>query len=106
MHTTTGNRLWVRDHFMDHPKYTQKSLDSCVRDKAKVFCKLCLSYRINQCSLEDQEKVKNGTRQEVRTEEMIVLEGAFLWLCSHCVNPDTFLQYLLLLRVTLVESGW
>ena len=84
MHTSAGsNRLWVREHFLDHPKYPKKSPESCVGDKAKVFCKVCLSDRINQACLEDQEGVKNGTRQEVRTEEMIIMERAFLFLCSH-----------------------
>ena len=52
-------------------------------DSTDYFEQYMLHYVINQACLEDQEGVKNGTRQEVRTEEMIIMERAFLFLCSH-----------------------
>ena len=78
-----ANRLWVREYFKDHPKLAQKSAEAFsgtggTRDKAKLFCKLCLDHRINQQRLEDEKMVENGTRQEARTREMIELDCMLL----------------------------
>jgi hypothetical protein len=74
-----ANRTWVREFFKDHPKLAQKSPEAFsgtggTRDKPKVFCNLCLEHRINQQHHEDEQQVINGTRQDVRSREMIVLE--------------------------------
>jgi hypothetical protein len=73
------NRSWIRDFFKDHPKLAQKLPEAYsgtrgTHDKPKVFCKLCLAYRINAILDQDAKEVEAGTRQAPRTSEMIEVE--------------------------------
>jgi hypothetical protein len=75
------NRSWVRDFFKDHPKLSQKSLEAYsgtrgTHDKPKVFCKLCLSFRINTILDQEAKEVEAGTWQVARTSDMIEMECA------------------------------
>ena len=78
--SSTSNRLWVQEFFEDHPLLKQRSQEAfagtgVTRDKAKVFCKLCLEEQIKNQKLSDEKEVQDGTRQEVRLREMIILDG-------------------------------
>lgn len=75
------NRLWVREFFKDHPKLSQKAAEAYsgtkgTRDKPKVFCKRCLEERVSIILRQDAREVENGSRQVVRTREMVELDCA------------------------------
>ena len=75
------NRSWVRDFFKDHPKLAQKSQEAYsgmrgTHDKPKLFCKLCLAYRVNTIMDQDAKEVEADTRQAPQTAEMIEMECA------------------------------
>jgi hypothetical protein len=81
---TTGrlpppNCSWVCDFYKDHPKLGQKVPEAYAgtgntHDKAKVFCKLCFAHRLNTVLDQDAKEVEAGTRQNIRTQDMIELE--------------------------------
>ena len=76
--SSAGGRLWFREYFEDHPLYRQKAKESfagtgVTRDKPKVYCKMCLARKVQEMQVSDQQEVENGTRQEARSQEAIVL---------------------------------
>jgi hypothetical protein len=77
----SSNRSWVRDFFKDHPKLLQKASEAFsgtrgTHDKPKVFCKRCLEDRVALILRQDAIEVENGSRQVVRTREMVELQCA------------------------------
>lgn len=73
------NRSWIRDQFVDHPKYAEKAEEAysgtkSTRDKWRLFCRCCLEHNVNTIRVSEETEVKNGTRQEARTREMVVLD--------------------------------
>lgn len=76
-----SHRHWTRDFFKDHPKLAQRAHEAYsgtrgTHDKPKVFCQACLSHRIGELLAQDARDIEAGTRQVVRTSEMIILDRA------------------------------
>ena len=82
MRPTPQNQSWVRDYFKDHLNLAQNGFDAFsghkkTHDKAKVFCKQCLSHRIQSIQNQESKEVEAGTWQAVRTPDVIEMECTY-----------------------------
>lgn len=77
-------RAPYRIHFVDHPGYAAKDPqafagDGHIRDKLKIWCRLCLDQRVQETSAHEQEEVQRGVRPFARNVTDIMAE------CKWCL---------------------
>lgn len=84
-------RAWWREHFYDHPLYSQKdplSFANARRDKVKVYCKPCMDEIVGRMISSDEAEVDAGARFSVRTVKDLELLGKLRIIVLTCRTPN------------------